>query len=505
MFYGIALDVGNGKMYWAAYNLRKIQRANLDGSGIEDLPFICGGGPRGIAWDASSGTLFWTESNRIHAARLSSLPFEDPLELYSLGNIALDLGAGRLYWAYGAIQRARLDGTEKEDLVASPKDIILSLALDLDAGQMYFLSRERGDDATDLFLRRARIPKGRVTSPSSEIEDLVVTENCQSAWATAGIALDAVERRVYWTVEGWSPGSSYPRIYSCIQRAKLDGTAVESLVYINGNIHDIALDLRPTPSDSAGAGPGTSSLQKTWPFLGAAGAFVLLGLVMRWRLGVRPRRLTRHDVPSPDRRTLRAIRAAKLNKIAKWCCLCAAVLACVSWGMSTLCGAWYRGWEDEGLFYGRGIIRYDRKLPRLPAYMRDRWVFHGDELPGWQVIGSPSLTWWRQVVDQRSWATLRDLLGLSLPGATSRAFGCSGRITYWHEYAMPLWAPSLLFATLAIFLFRRDRERPGPGHCRSCGYNLTGNLSGICPECGTPTAGKGTPLPPTTPSKPTSV
>lgn len=23
-----------------------------------------------------------------------------------------------------------------------------------------------------------------------------------------------------------------------------------------------------------------------------------------------------------------------------------------------------------------------------------------------------------------------------------------------------------------------------PGHCRSCGYNLTGNTSGICPECG---------------------
>ena len=24
-----------------------------------------------------------------------------------------------------------------------------------------------------------------------------------------------------------------------------------------------------------------------------------------------------------------------------------------------------------------------------------------------------------------------------------------------------------------------------PGHCQSCGYNLKGNLSGVCPECGT--------------------
>jgi len=32
---------------------------------------------------------------------------------------------------------------------------------------------------------------------------------------------------------------------------------------------------------------------------------------------------------------------------------------------------------------------------------------------------------------------------------------------------------------------RRDRcERCG--RCRSCGYDLTGNVSGVCPECGTP-------------------
>ena len=25
-----------------------------------------------------------------------------------------------------------------------------------------------------------------------------------------------------------------------------------------------------------------------------------------------------------------------------------------------------------------------------------------------------------------------------------------------------------------------------PGHCPQCGYNLTGNESGVCPECATP-------------------
>lgn len=28
------------------------------------------------------------------------------------------------------------------------------------------------------------------------------------------------------------------------------------------------------------------------------------------------------------------------------------------------------------------------------------------------------------------------------------------------------------------------RSKYPPGHCKKCGYNLTGNMSGKCPECG---------------------
>lgn len=34
-------------------------------------------------------------------------------------------------------------------------------------------------------------------------------------------------------------------------------------------------------------------------------------------------------------------------------------------------------------------------------------------------------------------------------------------------------------------LFVRRRHRCRVGHCVKCGYNLTGNISGVCPECGT--------------------
>jgi hypothetical protein len=38
----------------------------------------------------------------------------------------------------------------------------------------------------------------------------------------------------------------------------------------------------------------------------------------------------------------------------------------------------------------------------------------------------------------------------------------------------------------AINGFRRLRRRGKSGLCRNCNYDLTGNTSGVCPECGTP-------------------
>jgi len=50
---------------------------------------------------------------------------------------------------------------------------------------------------------------------------------------------------------------------------------------------------------------------------------------------------------------------------------------------------------------------------------------------------------------------------------------------------LPLWLPLLLVAVPTALLWWRDRRYPA-GHCRNCGYDLTGNVSGVCPECGTP-------------------
>lgn len=51
---------------------------------------------------------------------------------------------------------------------------------------------------------------------------------------------------------------------------------------------------------------------------------------------------------------------------------------------------------------------------------------------------------------------------------------------------LPLWIPFILIAVPTALLWRLDRRRTFPGHCRKCNYNLAGNTSGVCPECGSP-------------------
>jgi hypothetical protein len=51
------------------------------------------------------------------------------------------------------------------------------------------------------------------------------------------------------------------------------------------------------------------------------------------------------------------------------------------------------------------------------------------------------------------------------------------------KVCIPLWIPFLSTAIPTIVLFRRDRRIP-PHCCQACGYDLMGNTSGRCPECG---------------------
>ena len=53
----------------------------------------------------------------------------------------------------------------------------------------------------------------------------------------------------------------------------------------------------------------------------------------------------------------------------------------------------------------------------------------------------------------------------------------------WTRLLLPLWLPLVLLALPTALLFWLDRRKLRPGSC-VCAYDLTGNVSGVCPECG---------------------
>jgi hypothetical protein len=67
----------------------------------------------------------------------------------------------------------------------------------------------------------------------------------------------------------------------------------------------------------------------------------------------------------------------------------------------------------------------------------------------------------------------------------ARAVGKHGSVEAYVFFALNLgltFAAALMLPVAGIWrLFQR---RPGAGHCAGCGYDLTGNTSGRCPECG---------------------
>jgi hypothetical protein len=80
--------------------------------------------------------------------------------------------------------------------------------------------------------------------------------------------------------------------------------------------------------------------------------------------------------------------------------------------------------------------------------------------------------------------------GLVLPGGYRMRRPIDPRNSV-REVTTSIWAPYWLLLVLdaapTLLLWHLDRRRIPPGHCQRCDYNLTGNVSGRCPECGTPT------------------
>ncbi|EPX56754.1 NHL repeat containing protein [Cystobacter fuscus DSM 2262] len=118
----LAFDVPSGKVYVITYNNTKLVRFNLDGTNLETLASNLGGLGVGLAVDSSGGKVYYsTRGNSIYVANLDgSNATALVTNQTTVHGIALDVTAGRLYWADWLAQVIRsahlADGTDRQDV-----------------------------------------------------------------------------------------------------------------------------------------------------------------------------------------------------------------------------------------------------------------------------------------------------------------------------------------------------------------------------------------------------
>ena len=218
----ITLDIAGGKMYWTDRDRAdhtdpagrsSIQRANLDGTNTEILIIDDEPVKEYVELDISGGKMYWTGwSNKLRRANLDGSNVEDIVPGLEGRGIALDISRGKIYWAnLGAskLQCANLDGSNIQDILTT--DSPHGIALDIADGKIYWANWTSGK------IQRANLD-------GSNSEDLVV-----GIRQPFGIALDSLSGKMYWA----------DNLGGKIQRANLDGTNVEDLV--TGLIHPVGI------------------------------------------------------------------------------------------------------------------------------------------------------------------------------------------------------------------------------------------------------------------------
>ncbi len=217
----LAAPAAQAKVYFTSDG--EVWRADLDGSNEELLVeiFINAGWFWGIALDPSGGKMYWTGDGPI-VIRRSNLDGSNIEELIDTGSfstnawgIALDVSGGKMYWTdvdENKIRRANLNGSGIEDLVDVVGGDSRGIALDLAAGKMYWT-------AGAITLENGKILRADLDGSNVEV---VTSSVCSTP---SGIAIDLGGGKMYWAcVLGIG-----------IQRANLDGSAVETVLEI-GNV-----------------------------------------------------------------------------------------------------------------------------------------------------------------------------------------------------------------------------------------------------------------------------
>ncbi len=162
-------------------------------------------------------------------------------------------------------------------------------------------------------------------------------------------------------------------------------------------------------------------------------------------------------------------RLRRKRRILKWVGLVTSLILGLPWGLSEIWTFQYsREWWEPIGDGPDGLPVYIRlSLGDGTVHCRHGW---GPEGTHWSV----SWNHWPLEIVIRPWTWVPQF-------ERSKSWGKKG--AHETDVTVPLFLPFMIVASLTGIVWWPDRRIP-PGHCQKCGYSLTGNVSGVCPECG---------------------
>lgn len=167
---------------------------------------------------------------------------------------------------------------------------------------------------------------------------------------------------------------------------------------------------------------------------------------------------------------------SRTRQVLPWCGVGACLLLLASWAANLQ-------WSLECLFSGGyRWFRFDSGEVVVGGWSCGRVEF--ERAPLLRQWSELRIEEYRDMVREGATSISRVSVrnyGFRFPKLTSSPGGMG--ILPWREMSIPLWIPFVVIATPTALSFIR-RWRTQPGHCPRCGYNLTGNTSGACSECG---------------------
>ena len=182
----IAVDASNGKVYWTektGASSGTINSANLDGTSVTELTSILSV-PMGIAVDATGSNLYWTNARgRIQRANLDGSGIQNVVQDLS-GPTDIVVSNGFIYWTEGrnSVRRVSISGQKIVGDVAANLGTVGGLAVG--GGKVYWTEMTAA---------------GGGTINSANADGTNVTELASILAMPMGIAVDTVGSNLYWT------------------------------------------------------------------------------------------------------------------------------------------------------------------------------------------------------------------------------------------------------------------------------------------------------------------